>query len=36
MRKQVQAILFDRNLLFDSHFLKSVVPEWRSEYKINI
>ena len=36
MRKQVQATLFDRNLLFDSLFLKSVVPEWRSEYKINI
>ena len=36
MRKQVRATLFDRNLLFDSLFLKSVVPEWRSEYKINI
>ena len=27
MRKQVRATLFDRNLLFDSLFLKSVVPE---------
>jgi len=36
MIKQVQATLFNRNLLFDSLFLKSVVPEWRSENKINI